>query len=63
MTTTVTVGDREFALALEGDMLVVALVAEGVSARRGSIFIGRLEPIPDPVYIEPDPVAPQPDPS
>lgn len=63
MTTTVTVDGHEFALAVENDMLVVSLTANGETSRRGSIFIGQLEPMPDPIYIEPDPVAPQSDPS
>ncbi|MFD3511040.1 hypothetical protein [Nocardia sp. NPDC058666] len=44
-------------------MLVVSIVADGIASRRGSIFIGALEPEAGPVYIEPDPVAPQPEPS
>ncbi|MEV6063858.1 hypothetical protein [Nocardia asteroides] len=63
MTTTVTVDGHELALAVENNMLVVSIVADGVPGRRGSIFVGALEPEPGPVYVEPDPVAPQPEPS
>ncbi|MFC9475428.1 hypothetical protein ACWF99_20940 [Nocardia sp. NPDC055002] len=63
MTTTVTVDGQELAFAVENNMLVVSIVADGIASRRGSIFIGALEPEPGPVYIEPDPVAPQPEPS
>ncbi|MGW4371035.1 hypothetical protein ACWEKT_35875 [Nocardia takedensis] len=62
MTEIVTVGGYELALAVEGEMLVVSIVEDGVPIRRGGIFLGVLAPQPGPVYVEPDPVAPQPEP-
>ncbi|MFR9750501.1 hypothetical protein ACL02S_05645 [Nocardia sp. 004] len=63
MTTPVTIGGHELALDVDNGMLVVSIVADGTTTRRGSIFIGELDPMPDPVFVEPDPVAPQSDPN
>ncbi|MFI7001347.1 hypothetical protein [Nocardia sp. NPDC050175] len=63
MTTRVTVDGLDLDLVVENNMLVISIVENGVPIRRGSLFIGKLEPAPGPIYIEPDPVAPQPDPN
>ncbi|MFC4126448.1 hypothetical protein [Nocardia rhizosphaerae] len=58
MSKSVAIGGFDIELEVNQDTLYVSTISEGVSRRRGSIFLGTLDPVPEPVFVEPDPVAP-----
>ncbi|QIS16588.1 hypothetical protein [Nocardia arthritidis] len=61
MTTIVQIDGHELSLTLANGLLTISTVGKAGPVPRGGIYLGPLEPEPEPTFIEPDPVAPQPD--
>ncbi|MFC4374917.1 hypothetical protein ACFO5K_12480 [Nocardia halotolerans] len=58
MSKSVVIAGIDLELEVNQQTLHVSTVSDGVPRRRGSIFLGTLDPVPEPVFVEPDPVAP-----
>ncbi|MFI9506968.1 hypothetical protein [Nocardia sp. NPDC052566] len=54
MTTLVTIDGHELSLTLTNGLLTVSTDSGAGPIPRGSLFLGDLEPVAEPVFIEPD---------